>query len=154
MSQAFEVAVKSLGDMQGNATHAIKVGKSEVTLTTEAALVKSATFRKLFLQSVPTQIAFSKAAHGNYRAAVEILSIVAGKAVTKAIGPAEGQAWKKGAVLNLAEKVLDKPAGAKGYTASQLTVRSLAKALTERLTQASAEVEAAAAAAQAPAIPE
>ena len=36
MSQAFEVAVKSLGDMQGNATHAIKVGKSEVTLTTEA----------------------------------------------------------------------------------------------------------------------
>lgn len=141
MSQ-LAIAIKSLGDVQGSATHAIKVGKSTVELTTEAALVKSAAFRKLFLTTLPTQLAFEKAAHGNYRAAVEILGIVAGKAVVKAIGPSGDAPWKKGAVLNLAEKVLDKPAGAKGYTSSQLVVRSLAKAIIERLTQREEAIKA------------
>lgn len=141
MSQ-LSLTIRSIGDVQGNATHAITVGKSTVELTTEAALVKSAAFRKLFLTTLPTQLAFEKAAHGNYRAAVEILGLVAGKAVVKAIGPSGEAPWKKGAVLNLAEKVLDKPAGAKGYTSSQLVVRSLAKAIIERLTQREATIQA------------
>lgn len=132
-------ALRGMSDLSGNITHSVKVGQKQRELTTEAALVQSAAFSKAFLQDLPSRIALEKARHGNYRAAVEILTILAGLAVAKAIGPKTNDdgtpgTWKKGAVLNLAEKTLDKPAGAKGFSTKALRIRSFASALIEALT--------------------
>jgi hypothetical protein len=142
-------SLATLSDTAANGLHQIAVGKKTKELTTEAALVSSAAFAKLFLSSVPTMLAFEKATHGNYRAAVEILSLAAHSTAIKFLQPKEGQSWKKGAVLTLAEKVLERESGAKGYTKKQLVARSLARALVDKLATVSAEVEAAAAAKQA-----
>lgn len=144
MTQNALTLVQGLSDVHGNGTHSITIGKTTKTLTTEAGLVASASFRKLFLSSLPTQVAFEKATHGNYRAAVEIMGLVVGKAAMNFLQPKEGEQWKKGAVLMLAEKVLEKAAGAKGYSQKQLVVRSLAKAITEQLATRAAAVEEAA----------
>jgi hypothetical protein len=144
MSTALSLSVAQLGDTKGNATHALTIGKKTANLTTEAALVASASFRTLFMQSVPSMLAFEKAKHGNYRAAVEIMSLVAAKAVVQLLEPAPikdvngtrpGQ-WKKGSVITLAEQVMKKEAGAKGFTKKQLLVRSLATAIIEGLDKA------------------
>jgi hypothetical protein len=138
-------AIATLTDTKTNGLHNVAIGKRSVTLTTEAALVGSAAFAKLFLQSVPTMLAFEKAGHGNYRAAVEIMALAAPAAAMKFLAPKAGEAWKKGAVLTLAEKVLEREAGAKGYTKKQLVARSLAKAIVESLAAKEAAIMAAAA---------
>ena len=125
-------AIATLTDTKTNGVHSVAIGKKTVELTTEAAMVASASFAKLFMQSVPTMLAFEKAGHGNYRAAVEIMALAAPAAALKFLTPKDG-AWKKGSVLTLAEKVLEREATGKGYTKKQLVARSLAKAIVEQL---------------------
>lgn len=140
MTQQFALA--TLTDTGSNGIHAVTIGKKTVQLTTEAALVSSAAFAKLFMQSVPTMLAFEKAGHGNYRAAVEILSLAAPAAAIKFLTPKDGT-WKKGSVLTLAEKVLEREPTGKGYTKKQLVARSLAKAIVEQLTAKEEAIKAA-----------
>jgi hypothetical protein len=140
-----QFSIANLTDTTNNGVHTITVGKGTKEMTTEAALVSSPAFAKLFLASVPTMLAFDKAAHGNYRAAVEIMALGADKATMTFLQPKPGQQWKKGSVLTLAEKVLDRESGAKGYTKKQLVARSLAKAITDKLSAAAAVIEEAAA---------
>lgn len=139
-------SIATLSDTKANGLHHVSIGKKSVELTTEAAMVASSAFAKLYMQSVPTMLAFEKASHGNYRAAVEILSLAAPAAAIKFLAPKEGTPWKKGAVLTLAEKVLEREATGKGYTKKQLVARSLATALLEKLAAREEAIKAAAAA--------
>jgi hypothetical protein len=134
-------ALATLTDAKSNGVHQLTIGKKTVSLTTEAALVTSSAFAKMFMQSVPTMLAFEKAGHGNYRAAVEIMSLCAPAAAIKFLTPKDG-VWKKGSVLTLAEKVIEREATGKGYTKKQLVARSLAKAIIERLTAKEEEIKA------------
>ena len=136
-------AIATLTDTKTNGVHSVAIGKKTVELTTEAAMVASASFAKLFMQSVPTMLAFEKAGHGNYRAAVEIMALAAPAAALKFLTPKDG-AWKKGSVLTLAEKVLEREATGKGYTKKQLVARSLAKAIVEQLAANEAAIKASA----------
>lgn len=136
-------AIATLTDTKTNGVHTVTIGKKTTELTTEAAMVASAAFAKLFMQSVPTMLAFEKAGHGNYRAAVEIMALAAPAAAMKFLTPKDG-AWKKGSVLTLAEKVLEREATGKGYTKKQLVARSLAKAIVEQLAAKEAAIKAAA----------
>lgn len=136
-------AIATLTDTKTNGVHSVAIGKKTVELTTEAAMVASASFAKLFMRSVPTMLAFEKAGHGNYRAAVEIMALAAPAAAMKFLTPQDG-AWKKGSVLTLAEKVLEREATGKGYTKKQLVARSLAKAIVEQLAAKEAAIKAAA----------
>ena len=136
-------AIATLTDTKTNGVHSVAIGKKTVELTTEAAMVASASFAKLFMQSVPTMLAFEKAGHGNYRAAVEIMALAAPAAALKFLTPKDG-AWKKGSVLTLAEKVLEREATGKGYTKKQLVARSLAKAIVEQLAAKEAAIKASA----------
>ena len=136
-------AIATLTDTKTNGVHTVTIGKKTTELTTEAAMVASASFAKLFMQSVPTMLAFEKAGHGNYRAAVEIMALAAPAAAMKFLTPKDG-AWKKGSVLTLAEKVVEREATGKGYTKKQLVARSLAKAIVEQLATKEAAIKAAA----------
>lgn len=142
-----QFALATLSDTKTNGVHNITIGKKTVELTTEAAMVSSAAFAKLFMSSVPTMLAFEKAGHGNYRAAVEIMALAAPAAAMKFLTPKDG-AWKKGSVLTLAEKVLEREPTGKGYTKKQLVARSLAKAIVEQLATKEAAIKAAAEAGQ------
>jgi hypothetical protein len=140
-------AIATLTDTKSNGVHSVTIGKKSVELTTEAAMVASSAFAKLFMQSVPTMLAFEKAGHGNYRAAVEILALAAPAAAMKFLQPKDG-VWKKGSVLTLAEKVIEREPTGKGYTKKQLVARSLATAIITKLAAKEEAIKAAAEAAK------
>ena len=72
-------------------------------------------------------LAVKKAENGNYRAAVEILALGVTAGTVKALAPEEGKFWTKNRVGLLAEKVMERPSGAKGYSKAQRSARTMAQ---------------------------
>lgn len=135
-----DLIVSTPADTAGNSIVAVDHGKKgTVQCTIEAALVGSAAFAKRYVSEVPVAAAFVKATHGNFRAAVEIVSLGASAAILKTVAPHDGKPWTKGRLLLLCELVLDREAPAKGWTSKPQTARALARKLQEHFNGGEAE---------------
>jgi hypothetical protein len=111
--------------------YAIKVGTKERLVTAETVMVKGGKMAAGLLAEVGFASAYTKAQHGNFRAAVEIMSFGATPSQVKGLAPqpnATGQVvWTRARVAMLAELVLDrKPADDKAWSKQALKGRTMA----------------------------
>lgn len=110
---------------------AIKVGTTTKHVTAETLMVMGGKQAAELMKEAGYAIAITKAQHGNYRAAVEIVSLAATKALVKVCAPAtEGGAWTKANTMFLCQKVLEiKPKEGKGFGPKALKGRVMAQHL-------------------------
>lgn len=135
-----DLIVSTPTDTEGNSIVPVRHGaKGEVQCTIEAALVGNAAFAKRYISEVPAASAFVKATHGNFRAAVEIVSLGASAVILKNVAPHAGKPWTKGRLLLLCELVLDREPPAKGWPAKAQAARALARKLQEHFNGGVAE---------------
>lgn len=110
---------------------AIKVGTTTKHVTAETLMVMGGKQAAELMKEAGYAIAIAKAQHGNYRAAVEIVSMAATKALVKVCAPTtEGGAWTKANTMFLCQKVLEiKPKEGKGFGPKALKGRVMAQHL-------------------------
>ena len=130
MEQSTNTAVSTI---QLPGTFALTTGKKVTHVELETAFVVGGKQAATFIKHHGIQSAITKAKNGYYKAAAEIIGFAADAATKKFCAPAEGQAWKKGAIIMLAEKTLERPSGAKGYTGKQIEGRRMARMVLDAL---------------------
>lgn len=109
---------------------AIKVGTTTKTIVAETLMVMGGKQAAELMKEAGYAIAMHKAQHGNYRAAVEIVSLAASKALLKVCAPQEGAAWNKASTMFLCQKTLEvKPKEGKGFGPKVLKGRVMAQQL-------------------------
>lgn len=109
----------------------VTVGKRLVTMTVEAAMVKGGKACQTELRDIAMDVAISKATHGNFKAAAQIVLFAVPAAVAEFLMPA-GATWTKNDVQSLvARTLLCVPKSAKGWNSNQLRGRAMAQALTD-----------------------
>jgi hypothetical protein len=111
--------------------YSIKVGTKERLVTAETVMVKGGKLAAHLLEEVGFASAYTKAQHGNFRAAVEIMGFGATPSQLKATAPQPNEAgqvvWSRARVAMLAELVLDrKPAEGKVWSKQAIKGRTMA----------------------------
>lgn len=109
---------------------AIKVGTTTKNVLAETLMVLGGKQAGELMREAGYALAVHKAQHGNYRAAVEIVSLAASKALLKVCAPQEGGTWNKASTMFLCQKVLEvKPKEGKGFGPKVLKGRVMAQTL-------------------------
>lgn len=114
----------------GTREFAVKVGTTSKLVTAETLMVMGGKQAAELMKEAGYAIAVHKAQAGNYRAAVEIVSLAATKALLKVCAPAEGSTWNKASTMFLCQKTLEvKPKEGKGFGPKVLKGRVMAQTL-------------------------
>lgn len=109
---------------------ALKVGTTTKQVVAETMMVLGGKQSAELMREAGYALAMHKAKNGNYRAAVEIVSLAASKAIVKVCAPAEGTAWNKASTMFLCQKTLEiKPKEGKGFGPKALKGRVMAQQL-------------------------
>lgn len=108
-------------------TFTVKVGKNERQYQLETVLAIGHKMGQHFMQEAAFASAVTKAKHGRYSAAVEIMSFGATPSQIKGLAPAAGADWTKARVGMLAELIIERKAPEKGWAKRALVGRAMAE---------------------------